>query len=332
MNVAVIGSYRSTKGGPWPLRNKECFAEFCGLLGERLARLGHFLTVPCDNDKQSADWFCLKGFKKIDQDPSHWAVKVPSGRRGNALPKGHIDAARGADCVILVGGANGTYGAGMTAIYKRSLILPVGCFWGAAEDLLTALKLPPRHILKSAICSGPIRKVSKVVDAIMKELNGHPRLLIVHGRSKDRDSVLRILNKEFAKLHSPVILDYSGNAAVALSNKFSWLAGTCTGAIVIATPDDIGVSVLDGKGNTLGPTELMGFGPRARENVWIEMGWLWAGLGRNRILMLVKGNTGIPSDIQDAVRVPYQNAPTEARNRIVQFVKGLQQGNTSVEL
>lgn len=327
MNVTVIGSSRSAEGSPWPLRNKENFAPFCEMLGEELAKSDHFLTVPCDNDEQSADWFCLRGFRKVKADPAGWAVKAPSGRQGDALPKGHIDAAREAHCVIIVGGSNGTYAAGMMAIYRRTLILPVGCFGGAAEDLLHALRLRHDHILKSAVCTGALTDASKVVEAVVRELNGHPRLLIVHGRSKDRDSVQRILHESFKNLHKPVILDYSGNAAIPLSNKFSWLAGTCTAAIVIATPDDIGASVLDGQGNTLGPRELMKFGPRARENVWIEMGWLWAGLGRNRIMMLVKGDTGVPSDIQDAVGVSYQDDPSEVRDRIVEFVKGVQQGD-----
>jgi predicted nucleotide-binding protein len=289
------------------------------------------LTVPCDNDEQSADWFCLKGFQKVKPDPSCWAIKAPKGFEGDALPKGHIDAAREAQCVIVVGGANGTYAAGMTAIYRRTLILPVGSFGGAAEDLLSALRLRHDHILKSAIFSGALNNLSQVVEALIREVNGHPRLLIVHGRSKDRESVRAILHNNFKDLHRPVILDHSGSAAVALSNKFASLAGTCTGAIVIATPDDIGASVLDGTGNTLGPGDLMKFGPRARENVWIEMGWLWAGLGRNRIMMLVKGETGVPSDIQDTVRAFYQNDPIEVQAKILDFVGGMQQGDLVVE-
>lgn len=329
MNVAVIGSFRSNKGSPWPLRNSEHFAKFCDLLGKELARSGHFLTVPCDNDKQSADWFCLQGFQKVNPDPSRWGVKAPSGRKGDALPKGHIDAAREAQCVVIVGGANGSYAAGMTAIYRRTLILPVACFGGAAEDLLNTMRLPYNHVLRSAICTGTLTDISKSVGAIIKELNGHPRLLIVHGRCKDRDSVQHILEADFDNLHKPVILDYSGNSAVALSSKFAWLAGTCTGAIVIATPDDLGASVLDGKGNTVGLTQ---FEHRARENVWIEMGWLWAAFGRSRILMLVKGDTHIPSDLQDAVHESYQDDPKERQDRITGFVHGLKQGADFAEL
>ena len=97
----------------------------------------------------------------------------------------------------------------------------------------------------------------------------------------------------------------------------------------MATPDDLGASVLDGKGNTVGLTQ---FEHRARENVWIEMGWLWAALGRSRILMLVKGDTHIPSDLQDAVHEPYQDDPKERQDRIISFVQGLKQGADLAEL
>lgn len=333
MNVTVIGSYRPHNESRWSLRNGDRFGSLCELLGEELAKSGHFLTVPSDFDKDSADWYCLRGFKKQRPEASNWAVKSPYGCKGVASPKGHIDAVREAQCVIMVGGANGTYAAGMTAIYRRTLVLPLACFGGAAEDILGVLKLPHDHILRTAMFSGIIKKrdVKIIVRTLVSELNNQPRLLIVHGRSGDRDSVTKIINDVFPQLHKPIVLDYSGNSAIGLGNKFSTLADTATGAIVIATPDDIGSSVLDGKGKSLDATEVMKFVPRARENVWLEMGWLWADLGRERILLLVKGDTGIPSDIQDAVRVLYRDDPSEVQDRIVEFIGELQQGHGAPE-
>jgi len=327
MNVAVIGSSRSSKvgSGPWPLRDTRRFAEFCTLLGRRLAEHKHFLTVPCDNDRQSADWHCLQGFRKVAKDSKRWSVEAPSGLKNNALPKGHIDAARHAQAVVIIGGANGTYAAGMTAISRGVLTLPIARFGGAAQDLLNTMALPYDNVLKTAKCTTEEATLEDTADAVVNELDGHPRLLIVHGRSKDRDRLLQVLkNAKDLKLHDPVILDYSGNSAEALSNKFARKAGECTGAIVIATPDDLGASVLDGAGNTITVTQ---FERRARENVWIEMGWFWHGLGRSRILMLVKGDTHIPSDLQDAVRESYQDDPGERMSRILAFVAGLKRGS-----
>ena len=312
-----------------PLRNTKQFPRFCRLLGEELARAGHFLIVPCDNDRKSADWFCLQGFTKVKPDPSEWAVKAPSGHKGNVLPKGHIDAAREAQCVIIIGGSNGTYAAGMTAIYRRTLIMPVGCFGGAAEDLLNNMSLPPRHVLRTAVCVAEPRDILKSVRAIMKELNGHPRLLIVHGHGGNQDNVVNVLQKGFkGSLHNPVILRYSGNAAVTLPEKFAELADTCTGAIIIASPDDIGASVLDEVGR---PITLPVFEHRARQNVWIEFGWLWARLSRARILLLLKGDTSVPSDLKGAVYEQYKSDPGELKDAIIDFVAALKRGPESVD-
>ncbi len=327
MNVAVIGSCRSGVSTPWPLRNECKFGDFCEKLGEKLAKEKHFLIIPCDNDKKSADWSCLQGFKRKSADPKSWTVKALGGT--NPSSKGHIEAAREANCVILMGGANGTYAAGMTAIYRRIPLLPLACFGGAAEDVLEALKLSTEHPLRSAVFKGTPFNEAHILKVIMDELSGHPRLLLVHGRSKDRDSVLNILTTHFPKLHPPIILDYSGNAAIGLANKFSSLAGSSTGAIVICTPDDIGNSVLDANGIKLDPAELIKFVPRARENVWLEMGWLWAAIGRDRILMLVKNDTNIPSDIKDAVYVPYRDNPKDVENQIIQFVKKMRGESSS---
>lgn len=328
MNVTVLGSCREGHAGPWPLRNTDKFPALCELLGEGLAKSRHFLTIPRDDDEESADWHCLRGYKKVKPSPSDWAVSSGSGLRGTAWTKAHIDAAREAQCVIMLGGANGTYAAGMTAIYRRTLVLPIACFGGAAEDILSSLRLPHNHILRTAMLRGTTESwdIEAMVCALIAELNGHPRLLVVHGRARDKDDVRDILKEEFPDLHEPSILDYSGTSAVGLGNKFSALAGTATGAVVIATPDDIGTSVIDGQGKPLDPAQIMQFGARARENVWLEMGWLWAGLGRDRILLLVKDETGMPSDIQDAVRVPYRGEPSSVRNRIVEFVEGLREG------
>ncbi|MFH1008900.1 MAG: TIR domain-containing protein [Candidatus Latescibacterota bacterium] len=328
MNVTVLGSYRSEDEGPWPLRNEDKFSALCELLGEKLAQSSHFLTVPRDDDMQSADWHCLRGFRKVNRSPLCYAVSAGPGPGGVTSTKGHIDAATDTQCVIVLGGANGTYAAGMTAIYRRTLVLPIACFGGAAEEILNALKLPHNHVLRTAMFCGTTGPcdIEGMVDALIAELDGHPRLLTVRGRSSDKGVVRELLWEEFPNLHGPEILDYSGTSAVGLANKFSTLAGTATGAVVIATPDDIGTSVLDGQGKPLDPAQIMKFAPRARENVWLEMGWLWAVLGRDRILLLVKDETVMPSDIQDAVRVPHLGEPSSVRHRIVEFVEGLRTG------
>ncbi len=64
------------------------------------------------------------------------------------------------------------------------------------------------------------------------------------------------------------------------------MAGQADGAIAVATPDD--VARIAGS-----VPELL----RARQNIWIEIGWIWGRLGRNKLILLCKGNIEIPSDL-----------------------------------
>jgi predicted nucleotide-binding protein len=341
MKIAVIGSKRSD--GPWTYRNLDHFDSFCTQLGRQLAASGHFLIVPCDYDKDSADYFCLKGFREgchesdlrcsvkqsEDQTSQRAAHKTRGEPSDHRTSRGHIDAAGSADSVIGIGGGNGTYAAGMTAVARRIPVLPISCFGGAADDLRKAMNLPEDHLLSSAVFTGSELKTMSVVKAVIAELNGHPRLLIVHGRSKAREEVAEIMQQKFPLLHEPVILERRGNAALALSRKFEELASGCTAAIVIATPDDIGTTVLKGDGDPLMASEIEPFAPRARENVWLEMGWLWGRLGKERVLLLVESGTRLPSDIQETDRAVYTHSPREVTKKIEKFVDDLRATTTT---
>ena len=129
--------------------------------------------------------------------------------------------------------------------------------------------------------------------------------------------------EEFQNLHPVETLDTASAAAFSVPDEFSSLAGASTAAIVIATPDDVGTSVLDGQGNPRSPSEIAKFTPRARENVWIEMGWLWAHLGRGRILLMVKEGTEVPSDIKDSRFKSYKDDPTELAREMSTFITSL---------
>ena len=335
MKIAIIGSKRSD--GPWTYRNLNHFDSFCKQLGRQLAASGHFLIVPCDYDKESADYFCLEGFREgCGKSLLRWAVKQSEDQAsqrsahktrgessGRKTSRGHIDAAGSADSVIVIGGGNGTYAAGMTAVARRIPVLPISCFGGAADDLRKAMNLPEDHVLGSGVFTGSQLETMSVVAAVTAELDGHPRLLVVHGRSKAREEVVKILQDEFPALHEPVVLERRGNAALALSRKFEEEASSCTAAIVIATPDDIGTTVLKGDGDPLMARETEPFAPRARENVWLEMGWLWGRLGKERVLLLVESGTRLPSDIQETDRAIYAHSPKEVTKKIEKFVDDL---------
>ncbi len=79
----------------------------------------------------------------------------------------------------------------------------------------------------------------------------------------------------------------------------------CDAAVVLATPDDLGRAVGSSKESE-----------RARENVWIELGWFWAALGTERTLLVNHESVTPPSDVRDLFRLIYTNSPAERRAEI----------------
>jgi predicted nucleotide-binding protein len=68
-----------------------------------------------------------------------------------------------------------------------------------------------------------------------------------------------------------MIIETSSGAT--MPEKFEETARKVKGAVVLLTPDDVLVAKSDAKG-----------GPRARQNVILEIGWCWAHMGRTRFL------------------------------------------------
>jgi predicted nucleotide-binding protein len=102
-----------------------------------------------------------------------------------------------------------------------------------------------------------------------------------------------------------------------LPEKFEELAAKVDSAIAIATPDDVG-GLQEENSST--------YKQRARQNVWLEVGWFWGRLGRKRIMILVKGNIEFPSDLRSIEYFPYTASPEEAGDKIREFVSRIRRG------
>jgi predicted nucleotide-binding protein len=59
---------------------------------------------------------------------------------------------------------------------------------------------------------------------------------------------------------------------------------------------------------------------RARQNVWVEVGRFWGRLGRNRVLLLVRGDVEIPSDLDGIEYHSYQQSVLELAPKIQSFL------------
>jgi predicted nucleotide-binding protein len=134
--------------------------------------------------------------------------------------------------------------------------------------------------------------------------------LIIHGHAKtDRLELASFLQN---KLHLPypIVMDEAMTPGLALPAKFDTLARSVEFAIALLTPDD------EGKANS--ELELQ---PRARQNTLIEIGWFWGRIGMSRVLLLVKGEVDIPSDLQGLEYHKYSNLPSECSEKIRDFYK-----------
>jgi len=123
------------------------------------------------------------------------------------------------------------------------------------------------------------------VKEIEKELPKKNSVFIVHGYDEGaRQSVARFIEKLGIE---PVILQEQINKGMTVLEKFEIFADRAGFAVVLMTPDDKGYPVnRESEAKT-----------RARQNVILELGYFAAKLGRDRTLVLTKGDLELPSDI-----------------------------------
>ncbi|MEM9961906.1 MAG: nucleotide-binding protein [Pseudomonadota bacterium] len=107
-------------------------------------------------------------------------------------------------------------------------------------------------------------------------------VFIVHGH--DEAAKHAIANHLYSLGLKPIILHEQPNQGRAIIEKFEDHADVGF-AVILMTPDDVG-----------GPSggEMQ---PRARQNVILELGYFAGRLGRDRVCLLVSGETERPSDI-----------------------------------
>ena len=106
-----------------------------------------------------------------------------------------------------------------------------------------------------------------------------------------------MLKYEF-NLDPIVLIDESDQGSSTLIEKFERYAPSCAYAIALVTPDDL----IDKDGETY---------LQARPNVLLELGWFMAHLGRKGVLLLVQGDSKLPSDLSGIVTKRFNNNISE---------------------
>jgi hypothetical protein len=349
MRVAVLGSWREEDLQAWKLRGtREAFREACSLIGAEIVARGHSLIVGSASPK-TADGAALQGALEYLQragvpvDMPRILITRPSAsttREENTLRQMQsampgllvdypVDASSWAavklvqtqlaDALILVGGAEKTEQAGLTAAVSKKPLACIGSFGGAAYALNERFfRAPTLWGYDPTQTHALLQMQVPFGDHVLKEalkrawIEGAPKLMIIHGRSKDRDLLKQYLSEYSG---SVIVLADEYGATEPIPIKFERFASSVDGAIALVTPDDFG-------GSASLPDAL---GPRARENVWVEVGWFWGRRGRSKLLLMTKGSVSIPSDLGGVEHVQYQESPLEelAERTIQRFISRL---------
>ena len=353
MKVTVVGSYQEPR--PIPPRRKRApdteppprrkgasdkrppldreppftpndFEIACSGIGRVLGQDGHRLIVAHEEDPETAESLALNGFRQEKNKYKYYSIIT---HPGDADLKAHLDAVEESDVVILIGGGNGTYASGLAALRRRKVMIPIPAFGGSAKDLCEIHEIDKTVVDKIRNLDFKDKDwLHTLTDAIRAVLNAFPRTLIIHGRgdngnelkkeiieeSKDNESLLYGVAK-------PVIMNLSGSGAVTVPQVFENLASEVSAAIVIVTADDIGGFARIQGASTVPATELK-LEVRARENVWVEVGWFWGRLGRERIFLWLKDKVEVPSDLQGVARTEASTLK-DAMPSIKQFLIGM---------
>jgi hypothetical protein len=327
--------------------DQDRFADACTQLAREVVHRGHTLIVG-NREGNTADYFAVRGAAQalVDRDPRAGGRRDPpvriitpmgqpepfeAERRANPGLVGvhrvpmpdkslfKLLLVRNADGVVICGGEVGSYQAGVAAALAGKRIVPVGSFGGAGRELINYFRASRQEWGKNIPTEDSLYRLDEfwsdgVRTTVLEQLGVEqfPKLLVIHGRSSDRDDLVAFL-KEDAGVPRPVILveDYLGTLTIA--EKFETLTLDVDGAIAVVTPDDVG-------GPAGRPKDL---GPRTRENVWMEVGWAWGKLGRDRCLLLCKEDMQLPSDWGGVEAPEYTERPSDCADVIRMFLRNL---------
>ncbi|WP_156750477.1 nucleotide-binding protein [Mycobacterium sp. 852013-50091_SCH5140682] len=116
-------------------------------------------------------------------------------------------------------------------------------------------------------------------------------IFIVHGRNSERKETVARFVRNLTGIE-PIILHEQVSGGSTILEKLEKYAATAGFAIVLATGDDLGRAATDTADR-----------PRARQNVVFEMGYFFALLGRDRVVMLYDADVETPSDLDGLVYV-----------------------------
>ena len=144
-------------------------------------------------------------------------------------------------------------------------------------------------------------------------------IFIVYGHDKTSKEQLQLILKTLDLNHCMVTNDTSLTIIEALEQKISEVM--C--GLVLLTPDDLAISkqLFEKHKDEGSINDRLMF--RARQNVILEMGMLLSKLGRENVIILLKGQVEYPSDMSGIFYLAYQEHISEIVNKLVSRLTSL---------
>jgi predicted nucleotide-binding protein len=333
MRIGIIGGWGESDSTFTLRQTRDEFEAFCRALGRRLGQAGQAIIVGSD-EPVSADTHVVAGMLETAAPTVRPLITVIRSRAG---PPSFAEAAASrpdllttvrrkaddkaaakmiaiqeADAVVTIAGFTATLHAGIGALYSAKRVVPVPVFGGASASLLEIVEQAQfdREAMDYGQLEGPVGNA--LVDRVLQiaGVGRRRKVMIIHGHAvDDRVRLGRWLEP---RCESLLMID-DVNVGAGLPEKFETLANEADAAIALATPDDLPSRASCGDSQA-----------RARQNVWVEVGWFWGRRGRSRVMLLTRGAIEIPSDYAGVETFPYQNDPTELAPKLEIFLDSLE--------
>ncbi|WP_441242251.1 TIR domain-containing protein [Tardiphaga sp. 768_D3_N2_1] len=186
-------------------------------------------------------------------------------------------------------------------------------FWSSKGTLQFQGKPEPKAELE-AIFSGDVSAFTRPAtdsNSSQKATDQRTKIFVVHGHDhtalEQLELVLRRLN-----LDPYILQNNDGESKTIIEALEQQIYREAAFGIVLMTPDDFGYAKVKGE------TDRQ---PRARQNVVLEMGMVFASLGRDRMVILKKGALEIPSDIDGVLRLEFNDHVKEVGVRLATRMK-----------
>jgi Predicted nucleotide-binding protein containing TIR-like domain len=339
MKIAIIGSWRMKNDDLALSGTLGEFEAVCFDIGRELGRL-HCSIIVSGEAPHTADLHVVRGMldalhgQRVDiplievarpqsdhnsykelsrKNPGIFQFQPPSQTTWREVMLAAIGES---SILIAIAGLRGTLEAGLAAMHAGKKVIPVSCFGGAAGQLSKELRNRPEYAAKHTLLgrlAGPWADGSFDVIAKLAGIGALPRVLLIHGRSMDWQYLKDWLIESGAVSTVTVMQEVEGTG-LTIPEKFERLANETDLAIAIATPDDKGGLATEDPGI---------YKHRARQNVWIEVGWFWGRLGRNKVFILSKEGVEFPSDLSGIEWQAYSINPLEKKERLKGFLDGM---------